>query len=412
MKTVAQQLEKFLKVAQPMAPLEVELADAVSCILAEDVRSLVDVPHTNLAALDGYAVRADETFGASAHPVTMPVVDEVFASSTERMAHTVGSCVRIASGARMPTGADAVVPLQSTDLGTAAVTIRERVAPGENMRAQAEDVEAGSVVVQAGTRISSRHIALLAAAGRDRVVAHPKPRVVIMSIGDELVEPGNALGTGKIYDANSHALATAVTNAGAIAYRVGAVPDDRNTLREALKDQLLRADVIITTGGLSFGGGDTVKDVLSPLGSVRFDGLAMNPGRQLGVGTIGDVDGGDGGHDSVVIFCLPGNPVSAMVAFEVFVRPSLRKMAGYKHLTPRSIRARATRGVMSQVGSQDYVRAQVYGDPHGGYEFDPVGDVNQLSVSDFSVANGLAIVPAGVETVTIGDELECMILNV
>lgn len=406
-KTVAEQLDEFLKVAQPLEALDVELADAMGCILAENVVATVDVPHTDLAALDGYAVRADETFGAEpARPVHFPVTDDIFAVTTDRIAHTPGAAARIASGARMPTGADAVVPLIDTDHGEAQVDITARVAPGENVRAQGEDLRAGTTILEEGTRIGARHIALLAAAGRDRVRVRPAPRVVVMSVGDELVAPGKALGNGKIYDANSHALATAVRNAGAVAYRVPAVSDDRHLLRESLEDQLLRADVILTTGGLSYGGGDTLKEVLSPLGSMRFDAVAMNPGRHVGVGTIG----GDVAN-SALMFCLPGNPVAALVCFEVFVRPSLRKMAGYKHVTPRSIRARAARGLLSRPGVQDYVRVQVYGDPRAGYEFDPVGDVELLSLANFAKSNGLAVVPADKESVGIGDELECMILN-
>lgn len=405
MRTVAQQLDECLKVSEQLDRFDVGLGDSSGTILAEDIRSTVDVPPAPLASTDGYAVRADDTFGATSSPVTLPVTEDVRVVTPDRIAHLSGTAVRVASGARMPSGADAVVPISQTDGGAVQVQIRQRVAPGENVRGQGEDFEAGDVVLKAGTRLSSRHIALLAAAGRALVPVHPAPRVVVLSIGDELVEPGAALGVGRVYDANSHALAIAARNAGAVAYRVGAVSDDKNELRDALQDQLLRADVIITTGGLSYGGADTVKEVLQPLGDVRFDAVAMSPGSQMGVGRLGL------GTESATIFCLPGNPVAAMVYFEVFVRPCLRKMAGYRHLTPRSIRARAARGFVSEPGRQEYIRCNVYGNPGSGYDFEAVGEVDKLLLANMAKSNGLAIIPPAVELVAPGDEFECMILN-
>ncbi|RTE49306.1 gephyrin-like molybdotransferase Glp [Actinobaculum sp. 352] len=402
MKSVARHLDECLEAAKPLPPFDVELSDAFSCILAEDVRSTVDVPVADLAARDGYAVAASDTLGAADDPVRMHVVADIYADSMETVRHVEGTAVRIASGARMPGGANAVVPLEKTDQGTAEVLISVSVRSGDNVRQQAEDLAAGEVILERGTRISARHIALLAAAGRSRVTVRPAPRVVVMSVGDELVEPGRPLSPGKVYDADSHALATAVRAAGAVVYRVSAVSDEKRTLRDALEDQLVRADVIITTGGLSYGGGDTVKEVLSPLGSVRFDNVAMSPGRQMGVGTVGD---------GTLIFCLPGDPVVALVAFEVFVRPALRKMAGYTHLNTRMIGARAARGLVSDAGLQDYVPVKVTGGPADGYEFSPTGESRHPLLNGLASANGLAVVPADQTTVAIGDTLECMILN-
>ncbi|WP_124039902.1 gephyrin-like molybdotransferase Glp [Neoactinobaculum massilliense] len=405
MRTVAQQLKETLDVAQPLDRFSVTLSEAVGCILAEDVRSTVDVPPADLALMDGYAVEADATFGADTAPVTLPVTEEVFASTRDVVALTPGTAIRVASGSRLPRGADAVVPLADTDQDNVTVTVFSRVAPGDNVSTRASDLEAGAVILRAGPRLSSRHIAALAAAGRANVGVRPAPRVGGMAIGDELVEPGGALAAGDVYDANSHALACAARSAGAVVYRVGAVSDEKNALRDAIQDQLVRADVIITTGGLSYGGGDTVKEVLAPLGSVRFDAVAMEPGNQIGVGTVGEEP------EKAIIICLPGNPVAAMVAFEAFVRPALRNMSGYRHVTPRSIRAAAASGFLSPEDREQFVRVNVYGDPRRGYEFEAVGDAAQSSLAALAASNGLAIVPAGVDQVSVGDELECMILN-
>lgn len=398
MKTVVEFLDECLEVATPLPPFVVQLPDAVACILADDVRSTVDVPAADLAELDGYAVRSGDI---RATPTTLRVSEEVRADAYDTARLVEGTAIKIGSGARLPQGADAVVPIDLTDRGEATVQIFEPVGAGDHIRERAGDLGAGEMILPAGTRISARHIALLAAAGHDRVTVRPAPRVVVMSVGDELVEPGRSSGLGKVFDANSHALSTAVKSAGGVVYRVGAVSDEKQILRDAIEDQLVRADIIITTGGLSYGGGDTVKEVLAPLGSMRFDAIAMSPGRQVGIGTIGD---------GTLIFCLPGDPVAALVGFEIFVRPALRKMAGYSHVNTRSIRARAASGIPTKVGFQAYIPVNVHGDPRNGYEFELTSN-EPHTLSALAKANGLAVVPADIGDVAIGDILECVILN-
>lgn len=401
MRSVAAHLEECLELAQPLERFDAELPDAIGCVLAESVRSTIDIPVADMAACDGYAVRAEDTLGVVAgNAKRLRVTHEIFADSVESFSHVEGTAVRIASGARMPRGADAVVPLWSTNQGAANVGIVQEVNVGDNVRRCGEDLGAGDVILEAGTRLSARHIALLASAGWGGTVVHPAPRVVVMSIGNELVAPGRAVPPGKVYDANSHALAAAVTSAGAVPYRVPAVPDERSVLREAIEDQTLRADVLITTGGLSYGGGDTLKDVLFPLGAVRFDNIAMNPGRQVGVGKL---------EDGTIIFCLPGDPVSALVAFEVFVRPSLRKMAGYVDAGPETVTAVASGEFLSDDGVRDFVRVAISPDRERGFtcEVTPGGDKNLLS--GLVSADGLAIIPENITRVAPGDEVECLI---
>lgn len=404
MKSVAQHLEECLAVAEPIAPFESGLHDALGCILAEDVRATIDVPVAAIAMIDGYAVTAQDIAEASQdNPIVLPVTDEVFASTTETLRHVDGAAERVASGARLPQGADVVVPLDATDHGIARVFISRSFSEGAFIRSQGWDMAAGRTILEAGTRIGARHIAALAAAGRNRVVVHPAPRVVVLSIGDELVQPGRALSPGRVYDANSHALEASAQQAGAVVYRVGAVSDDRNVLRDALEDQLLRADVIITTGGLSYGGGDTVKDVLSPLGSVRFDNVAIHPGRQFGVGTLNE--------GNTRIFCLPGDPAAALVSFDIFVRPALRKMAGYLHTRNRSIMAAAADSIESASGIREFLPVRVGGNPKDGYEFGVTGAAENPTLSSIAAANGLAVIPEETTHVEAGERIECLIFT-
>ncbi len=403
MKSVAEHLDECLSVAQPLPPFAAALSDAVGCVLAEDVRSLVDVPQGDLASRDGYAVRIDDVDGATReNPATMHVVEEVRADTIDPSMLVEGATVRISSGAVLPEGTQAVIPIEDTDQGRAEVQIFTAADDGENVRHRAEDFAAGDVLLRAGVRIGSRQIAVLASAGHATVMVHPRPRVVIMSIGDELQEPGIPAAVGKIYDANSHALATAVRDAGGEVFRVGAVTDDKRELRELLEDQLVRADIIITTGGLSYGGGDTLKEVLSPLGTVRFDNVAMAPGRQLGVGTL---------EEETTVFCLPGSPVAAMTAFEIFIRPALRHMAGYSNIHRRSIKAKVEKQWESPAATREFVRARVIGNPHEGYTVEPLGDPARPLLTALAQANCLAVVPEDQRAVQVGDELECIVLN-
>ena len=228
---------------------------------------------------------------------------------------------------------------------------------------------------------------------------------MILSIGDELVEPGEQARPGTVFDANGHALSTAVADAGAQTFRVAAVPDGRQALRETIQDQLVRADLIITTGGISYGSGDTVREVLGALGTVRFDNVAAWPGHILGVGTVGDED------DATPIFCLPGDPVSAQVCFEVYVRPALRQMQGWTTLSRPSVQARVDRSWYSPRGRREFVRVRLTGSPRTGYQAKIMGSPAALLLSALAESNALAVVPEEVTNVRAGDALQCMVLD-
>ncbi|WP_199422981.1 molybdopterin molybdotransferase MoeA [Actinotalea solisilvae] len=447
MRSVSEHLAAVLDAARPVVPLDVVLADADGCILAEDVTAPADVPARAVAARDGYAVRAADV-GARGGPapvpdVTLPVVDDAPVTAPVALRLVPGATVLVAAGGPLPQGADAVVPLARTDRGRARVVVRGGADPGENVRRVGHDAAAGSVVLREGTRLGARHLSLAAAVGRGRVRVHPAPRVVVVTVGDELVEPGRLARPGTVHDADAHALAAAVREAGATAVRVGPVGDDRNALREVLADQLVRADLLLLTGGLSDGPWDTVTDVLAPLGTVRFDQVAMTPGRRQGFGTVlpsdeealwpasgggtstlrEGSDGGDGGDGrgdagagggrdaGVPVFALPGHPVEALVSFEVFVRPALRAMAGQPELFRPSVRAAAARSWASPRGLRQFVPATVTGSPTEGYVVAPVGDPAAPALTDLATANALAVVGEDTTVVRAGDTLACLVLE-
>ena len=408
MRSVADFYQDCIAAVDQQPPLDVQLADAVSCVLAEDVRAPFNLPVADLAACDGYAVRASDCSRAALDaPVTLPVTEEIRAGVVDPAALVPGTAIRIASGAPVPAGADAVVALEFTDHGVAEVGVRSAPAVGENIRRRAEDVAEGQVVLRSGARVGARQVALLAGVGRSRVLVHPRPRVVVLSIGDELVEPGRTARPGTVFDANGHALSTAITDAGAQTFRVAAVPDERAKLRETIEDQLVRADLVLTTGGISYGSGDTVREVLGSLGTVRFDNVAAWPGHILGVGTVGGEDGGA----ATPIFCLPGDPVSAQVCFEVFVRPALRHMQGWKSLNRPVVRAAVDRTWYSPRGRREFVRVRLAGDPRSGYQAKVMGSPTALLLSALAESNALAVVPEDVTNVRAGDRLQCLVLD-
>ena len=407
MRSVAEFYQDCLAASAQQPPLDLLLGDAMGCVLAEDVIAPFSHPVTDVAACDGYAVSSrDLALASSATPTRLMVTSEIGAGSTEVEALVPGSAIRIASGAPMPIGADAVAPLDISDLGTAVVNLSGCVGPGDNVRVRGEDFQEGTTILESGSRLTPAKIAALAAVGRERVVVHPQPRVVILSVGDELVEPGVKAAPGTVFDANGHMLAAAVAELGVEAYRVSAVPDERQRLRDVVEDQLMRADLIITTGGLSFGSADTVREVFGALGKVRFDNVAAWPGHMLGVGTVPTDRGSD-----VPVFALPGDPVAAQVCFEVYVRPALRKMQGEKQINRSAVKGQVDYGWDSPLGHREFVRVKLQGSPRSGYRAQVMGRPDKLWLSALASSNALAIVPEDVTRVNAGDELTCLLLE-
>ncbi len=302
----------------------------------------------------------------------------------------------------MPRGADSVVPVEWTDGGTVNVRIAQQPALGASVRRAGEDVHAGDQVLDRDTVLGPRQIAVLAAVGRARVKARPRPRVVVISTGAELREPGSRLGEGQIYDSNSYTMAACARDAGAVVYRVGIVDDDPKRIMDTLSDQLVRADLVITTGGVSMGAYDVVKEELSKLGTVDFPQVAMQPGKPQGFGVLGE--------DEVPIFTLPGNPVSAYVSFEVFVRPALRKLMGQMPYRRTTVRGVTLDGFSSPAGRRQFVRAAARSGDEG-WMASTVGGHGSHLLGGLSRANALIVVPEDVTAVRAGDQVELLLLD-
>jgi molybdopterin molybdotransferase len=405
MKSVEEHLTGILERVTPLSPLELQLLDAHGSLLVDDVAATGDLPPFDNSSMDGYAVRlADVADAGERYPVVLDVVADIPAGTAPSVALEPGTCARIMTGAPVPEGTEAIVPVEWTDAGMPTVRITKSPNEGQYIRRRGDDVAAGQTVLTGGTELGSAQIGLLAAIGRDRIRVRPKPRVVILSTGSELVQPGRPLTAGQIRDSNSYMLTAAAREAGAIAYRVGNVADDPKALIDTIEDQLIRADVVVTTGGVSAGAYDVVKEVLSELGTVTFDKVAMQPGMPQGFGTIGP--------DDTPIFTLPGNPVSAFVSFEVFVRPALLTMQGAARVDREVVRARCETAFGSPEGKRQFIRARYTPaeSPAHSPTVEPVGGQGSHLIGALALANALIVVPEVVTEVRRGSGVDVMLL--
>ena len=397
LRSVDEHLATVLAGIGSIEPIELTLLDAQGLLLAENVVAPLPLPSFDNSAMDGYAVRAVDTRDATPeHPVQMPVVGDVVAGATSRAGMGPGLAMRIMTGAPIPAGADAVIKLEETDRGVARVTISRPVHTGECVRRAGEDLQAGAPALGAGAALGPQQLALLAALGRDRVVVRPRPRVLIISTGSELIEVGHTPSFGEVTDSNSYLLASAAKDAGADARRVGIIPDDHSKLLDVLENQLLRADVLVTTGGVSMGAFDVVKQALSELGTVDFVRVAMQPGKPQGFGHLGN---------RVPIFCLPGNPVSALVSFEVFVRPAIRKLLGKRNLQRATVQAVALEAAESTPGIRQYRRGVLHREASGGYSVSFVGGPGSHLIASLASANCLVVIDENTTEVAVGSRV-------
>ena len=376
--SIEEALARVLARVRPLEPEIVSLAAAAGRFAADDITARVDLPPFAASAMDGYALRSADT------PGSLPVVFRVAAGRPAERALRSGESMAIATGGAVPEGADAVVPLEVVVEVDNTLTVPAPVDPGANVRPAGGDVRAGDVLLPAGTRLGAAQVGALAAAGVAEVTVGRRPRVAVLSTGTELRPPGKALGPGQIYESNGPMLAAAFTAAGAEVERLGPVADDEGEHRAALA-RGLAADVLVSSGGVSVGPHDLVRRILGELGVVEdFWGVAVRPGKPLAFGTRGDT----------LVFGLPGNPVSALVAVELFVRPALLALQGADEPGPGYELARLASPLRRNPARAELARARTTRDAEGTL-LEPLTGQESHMIGRAAVADALVLVPSG-----------------
>lgn len=382
---------------------------------AEEVVTERPMPGFDQAAIDGYAVRSVDVLGVGGGPgaddhdgrdVSLPVMAMIEAGARTPSRLQPRQAARVQTGAPMPTLADAVLPLRWTDGGANRVRVLRGVRSGAYVRRAGDDVQPGDVAVRAGTIIGPAQVGLLAAVGRERVLVHPRPRLSVMSVGGELVDISRTPGNGQVYDVNSYALAAAGRDAGAEVNRVGIVDTDPARLREIVEGQLNRAEIVVIAGAVGGAAAESVRTVLAELGEMEVSRIAMHPGSVQGFGQLG--------RDRVPVFLLPANPVSALVVFEVMVRPLIRLSLGKRAPMRRIVEARALSPITSVAGRKGYLRGQLMRDQDTGeYLVQALGGAPGASshlLATLAEANCLVIVPTDVDEVRTGETVDVAFL--
>lgn len=392
-------------------PVRVAIAESQGLMCAEEVVTERPLPGFDQAAIDGYAVRSVDvaTVGGAddgGGEVSLPVVGHVDAGARTPSRLQPRQAARVQTGAPMPTLADAVLPLRWTDGGQSRVRVLRGVRSGAYVRRTGDDVQPGDVAVRAGTIIGAAQVGLLAAVGRDRVLVHPRPRMSVLSVGGELVDVSRTPGNGQVYDVNSYALAAAGRDAGAEVNRVGIVNGDPAELREVVEGQISRSEVVVIAGAVGGAAAEAVRSVLSELGEMEVVRVAMHPGSVQGFGQLG--------RDGVPVFLLPANPVSALVVFEVMVRPLIRMSLGKRQPMRRVIQARTLSPISSVAGRKGYLRGQLMRDQDTGeYLVQALGGAPGASshlLATLAEANCLVIVPSDAEQIRTGEVVDVAFL--
>lgn len=380
----------------------VELHDALGRVLREDVRAPRDVPSSDNSAMDGYAVTAADLEGASeAAPVSLRVVEDVPAGRVGTKRVERGTAIRIMTGALIPAGADAVVPVELTDAGSELVRVTAAVRSGANVRARGEDMRAGAVILRAGTRLGAGEIGVLASVQRPSVETGRRPGIAILSTGDEVVPIDGAWEPGKVVNSNSWSLAALARQAGALPRMMGIVPDDLAATKEAIR-AASTSDFILSSGGVSVGAFDFVKDALDELGAETvFWQVAMKPGKPLVLARLG----------GALYFGLPGNPVSCMVSFLLFIAPAIRKAMGESGtVTPPSLRATLGAPLRSRGDRRQYFRARALA-RDGRIVVTPMSGQGSGQSTGMIGANAFAVVDPGQRELAAGDEVEIVVFG-
>ena len=387
--SIDEALARVLEHVRPLPAEDVPVGAALGRAVVEPAHARVDLPPFDSSAMDGYAVRAADTPGA------LLVVDHSAAGRPAAQAVAAGQAIEISTGAVVPDGADAVVPVERTDAGTETVTV-EAVAPGENVRPRGGDATVGQPVVEAGSLLGPAQVGALVGAGVEHVRCGRRPRVAVLATGSELRRPGEELRAGEIYESNTAMLAAQLERAGAVPEVLGIVADDERATREAL-ERGLAADVLVTSGGVSVGPHDLVRELLAGLGVDEvFWRVAVKPGKPIAFGT----------RDATLVFGLPGNPVSSLVGFELFVRPALLALQGVLDAAPRYLPGKLARPLRRSPGRDELARAHV--DGRGLLE--PLSGQESHMIARAAAANALVLVPRGEGTLHAGDDVSWLSL--
>ncbi len=429
MLSVEEAFERIMASFSPLEPVETPLLDTLGQVLAEEVLSPLDLPPLANSAMDGYAVRSQDIRGASADsPKSLDVIGIVAAGQVSTQTVTPGTTIRIMTGAPVPDGADTVVPFEETDevarrregRPSEKIDILASLPHGGNVRPAGEDVHTGQHVLTPGIVVRPSVIGVMASLGLEKVKVVRRPVVSILSTGDELVPSGQPLEPGKIFDSNSFSAAASVAACGGIPKVIGIARDNLEDLHAKL-NEAAGSDLIITSAGVSKGDYDIVKDVLTQRGDMNFWSVRMRPAKPLAFGHIGfaqnrhsreggNPGAGDEGGRSVPLLGLPGNPVSAMVAFEVFARPAILTMLGRQNLDRPTVEGVLTAPIHNYDGRRVYARVQV-ARKDGAYYATPTGPQGSNILTSMAQANGLAICPEDLASKDTGEQVKLIMLD-
>ncbi len=399
--SVEEALDKILSHIQSLGNEKVSLLESQGRVIAEDIHAPRDIPPLDNSGMDGYAVRHEDVLQANSdHPARLEIIEDLPAGFLSKKTVERGQAIRIMTGAPIPKGADAVVQVEDTAKEGCFVQVLRAVSPDENIRKAGEDVRRGDRVISKGDLMRPAEVGMLASVGRSFVSVYQRPLVAILCTGEELVDVDGRLDEAKIVSSNSYTLTAQVRDAGAIPIQLGIARDRKEDIEEKLR-QGIRADVLISSAGISVGDYDLVRDVLKDLGmEMVFWKVAMKPGKPLAFGTIGGKPA----------FGLPGNPVSSMVSFEQFVRPSLLKMMGHRNLFRPTIEAILKEEIQKEPGRRHYIRALVSFEKDR-YFVTTTGAQGSGILRSMVRANGLVVIPENRDRVAEGEKVLVQLLD-
>ncbi|MDO9585207.1 MAG: molybdopterin molybdotransferase MoeA [Syntrophales bacterium] len=399
--TVGEALGQILQTINPLGLEKINFLDSLGRVIGEDVAAGRNIPPKDNSAMDGYALRWRDTVGASMeHPVILEVIEDIPAGAVPKKIIAAGQAARIMTGAPIPEGADAVLRMEDTEKDGTLVKIKAEAQCKQDIRLAGEDVREGEVVIPWGSIVRPAEIGMLASLGRSFISVYQKPLVAVLATGNELVDIDENPSPWAIVNSNSYSIAAQVMDCGATTMQMGIAKDERNDL-VAKFQAALRADVIISSGGVSVGDYDLVKDIMKEVGSrMQFWQVAMRPGKPLAYGTIGNVP----------LFGLPGNPVSSMISFEEFIRPAILKMMGHKKIFRKTVKAFLKEDIKKRKGFMHFIRA-VVAVSDGRYVASTTGEQGSGILKSMVRANGLIILPEEKEFAKAGDEVTVQLID-